>query len=108
MSKKSEIRVEPCPATDALLELIAKNGIPIDDIKGRSIICTASRARYEMCSHWIISVEGSPPRGTIIFDTHRYTPAVAFLVIDSHVKRLTGKSYNIVGKFVTECLSEHE
>lgn len=108
MSTKSEIRVEPCPNTKALQELIAASGIPLNDVKNRSIICTASRARYEKCSHWIISVEGSPPRGTIIFDTARYTPGVAFLVVQNRVKRITGKSYNIVDEFVAEFLSELE
>ncbi|CAB4191154.1 hypothetical protein UFOVP1229_8 [uncultured Caudovirales phage] len=108
MSKKSELRVEPCQNAIAIKGLIAKNGVSFDDIMDRSIICTASRAQYGTCSHWIISVEGSPPRGTIIFDTVRYTPGVAFLVIQDRSKRLTGKSYDIVSAFVAEFLAKHE
>lgn len=104
----SEIRIESGPICQPLQNLIAKSGIPLNDIQGRSIICTAIRAHYGECSHWVISVEGTPPRGTIIFDTNRYTPGTAFLLIQDRSKLLRGKSYEIVERFVDECLAEHE
>jgi hypothetical protein len=108
MSDQIECRIEPGPKCEALQKLIAKSGIPLKDIKDRSIVCTASRAHYGRCSHWIISVEGTPPRGTIIFDTNRYTPGTAFLLIQETSKRLSGKSYEIVSAFVSEFLAADE
>lgn len=108
MSDKIECRIEPGPKCEALQKLIAKSGIPLKDISHRSLICTASRAHYGGCSHWMISVEGTPPRGTFIFDTNRYTPGVAFLLVQDSCKRMTGKSYDVVAAFVAEFLAASE
>lgn len=108
MSNEIEFRIKPGPKCEQIQKIISKSGIPIADIKDRSIVCTASRAHYGRCSHWIISVEGTPPRGTIIFDTNRYTPGTAFLLIQDKCKRLTGKSYEIVCAFVSDFLPSGE
>lgn len=105
---KLECRIEPGPKCEEIQRLIAKTGIPMRDIQGRTIVCTASRAHYGACSHWMISIEGTPPRGTIIFDTNRYTPGVAFLLVQDRVKRLTGKAYDVVENFVAEFLAGAE
>lgn len=109
MKDRIECRIEPGPKCVPLQTLIAdKTCIPISDIEGRSIICTSVRAHYGACSHWIVSVEGTPPRGTIIFDVNRYIPGTAYLIYEDSCKKLTGKSYRIVGEFVDEFLRADE
>jgi hypothetical protein len=108
LTTATRIRIEhDDPRCAPIQALIAKKtGIPAKDIDCRPIICTASIARYGECSHWIISVEGSPPRGTILYDTEGYTPGEAFIVCQTTCKKLTGRSYDIVQRFVEACLAE--
>lgn len=76
------------------------------DIEDRQIIITAIRGDYGKVSHFAISVNGSPPRGTIIVekrhcdDSRKYGFAVAFDECVLKRLRVSSKSRKVVWEFL--------
>jgi len=84
-----------------LYQLIArKTHIPWKDMAERPLIVSNCKAHYGAVSHWFLSVQGTPPRGTIIFGTDRYTPPKCWLLLQQTMKSITGKDYWIVDEFI--------
>ena len=99
----------PSKDCEPLLDLIArKMQISQKDMAGRDVLCTPILSDYGCHSFWTISIEGSPPRGTVIFDCVRYCDPIAFLVYQGEFKGLKGKDYDVVDDFVDQFLKKLE
>jgi len=108
---------DSCEQWCKLMELLLRNvgrmcpNFDMSDVRSRRLICTSSDSKYGHTGHWIISVEGTPPRGTILFDNTRYSVVVspaAVLMCRTATKRLTGKDYKAVEAFARSYLPELE
>lgn len=76
------------------------------DIEDRQIIITAIRGDYGKVSHFAISVNGSPTRGTIIVekgggvDSREFDLAIAIYRDEVKRLRVRGKSRKVVWEFL--------
>lgn len=106
MSTKIEFEIKHCPESESVYKIFNSCGVihAVGDVESRKLICTQSRAAYGECSHWIISVCGYPPRGTIVFDTTRRVEGVAFMIVINKCVLMTQKQYDIVAKFINDML----
>jgi len=97
------------PRLKSLYKLISRRGrIPLSDMIDRPLICCGIPAHYGTVSHWVLSVEGTPPRGTIVFDVNRYSLPQVLLTVQQAVYRIRGRQYETVEAFVDEHLTYFE
>jgi hypothetical protein len=91
-------------AVKALRELIAKMGkYTGTDMANRAIICTPGAGDYGHITSWVITVEGSPPRGTIFISVLDDVLSVIhsiFFVDAGKSRRLGDKQRIVVNRFL--------
>lgn len=88
-------------SVDVVYDLIGSmTKINLADLRSRPLIVAEVRAAYGDVSHWVLSVEGTPPRGTIIFCEERYITPAAWLILQDRIKRITGKKHELLSRFV--------
>src|SRR4051812_48176811 len=80
--------------------------IPLRDLAGREVVCTPCGGNYGCVAYWLLAVNGSPPRGTILFDANGYTPTIAFLIDAERSRRLGAAQARIVEVFVRRFLGK--
>jgi hypothetical protein len=81
------------------------NHIPHKDMVGREVVCTPVAGAYETLAYWVIVVNGSPPRGTIIYEP-RYDEF--FLICDGSLRKLPVRHRAKVCNFVKVYLKDME
>lgn len=71
------------------------------DMEEREVVVTAIRGAYNGVSHFVISVNGSPPRGNILVDANLAIggTAMAFFNV-SEAKKFRGKNYEAICDFL--------
>lgn len=71
------------------------------DMEEREVVVTAIRGSHGSISHFVISVNGSPPRGNILVDANLAIggTAMAFFNV-SEAKKFRGKNYIAICDFL--------
>jgi hypothetical protein len=79
------------------------------DIVSRELICTPCGGNYGSLAAWVVSVNGSPPKGIIFIGQCRYSNADdVFLIYGAKSKRLGFAQANIVRRFEAVHLSKDD
>jgi hypothetical protein len=79
--------------------------IPRHDLEGREIVCTPCGGRYGRVAYWLLTVNGSPPRGAVLYDAGRNATPVAFLIAGCQSRRLGASQARAVERFVATYLA---
>jgi hypothetical protein len=69
------------------------------DLYARPIICTPIGGCYGKISAWVVTVEGTPPRGTLFIGQSRYIPDDVFFIDQDRCRRLGMNDAEIVREF---------
>lgn len=73
---------------------------------GRDLVCTPCGGHYGSVAAWVIAVNGSPPRGMIVYNPHFDIPITAYWVGVEKSRRLGNGQAKVVKKFADEHLGE--
>lgn len=79
---------------DLLADLNLKKGASskaIASFKDRPLVCTPYNGNHGTISGWVICVNGSPPRGTMLIKILSSSQLDAFYIADDKCKNITGK-----------------
>lgn len=76
------------------------------DTRQRELICTPCGGNYGSVAYWVIAVNGSPPRGTILFGSHYDLPPDIFFIDQCRSRRLGQSQCGVVKDFVNCFLRE--
>lgn len=92
---------EAKPLKKAIARVVRLNDY---DIENRNVAITAILGTGSTASHFVISVEGTPPRATVIVDAQfinngEYGTVLAFFSF-SRIRRVRGKIHKIVCDFL--------
>ena len=73
---------------------------------GRDLVCTPCGGNYESVAAWLIAVNGSPPRGMLVYNPHFDIPIQAFFIDVDRSRKLGDAQARIVRRFADEHLAE--
>src|SRR5262245_21326521 len=95
MSKNTYRRVTEKDISAAMAEVAAEDLNDLfeklthcGDTRERELVCTPCGGNYGSVAYWVIAVNGSPPRGTILFGGHFDSPADIFFFDQSRGRHL--------------------
>jgi hypothetical protein len=85
----------------ALYKLLAEaTGWGWHQVRGREVVCTPVGGHYEHVAYWVLALNGSPPRGTILYPARRDIGGPAFLINQQSARRLGEQQQDVVEEFV--------
>lgn len=97
---------EPEAPADALRKLV-DHWVPRQDVMTRELVCTPVRANGGTLSNWVVSVEGSPPRGTLLLPSMAGQSDYYFISFQGDMKKVTSsRQRETVKAFRSRYLSE--
>jgi hypothetical protein len=83
------------------------------DYERRVLVCTPCGGQYERVAFWLVTVNGSPPRGSLVLQAWHSGPAacagpVFFFDAYGRTRRLGSEQERVAHDFAREFLSERE
>jgi len=79
----------------------------VADFKSRPLVCTPYKANHGVVSGWVICVNGSPPKATLLIDQFS-SPLIAFHIADKPKKIRGPKQLETIKEFFTDHLKGKE
>ena len=98
MSVRHKVSLSTGPLAEVARLIARRRGIPAQDIEGREWIVTEERAAYDAPTLRLLSINGSPPRGTIVLSHPDYADRSGWLYAGQRFHTLTARELKIVLK----------
>jgi hypothetical protein len=91
-------------ALEDFYRLLARlSGNPFRELAGRAVVCTPCGGNYGKVAYWLLVVNGSPPRGTVLFEAGTDPWPVAYALAGGS-RKLGAAQARTVSAFVKEFL----
>jgi hypothetical protein len=87
--------------------MVRMSGGTRQDMGNRTIVCTPCGGCYERVLYWLIVANGSPPRGTMLFDTDDGVPRRCTYIDEAgHGRKMGRRQTAIVERFFRRYLAD--
>ena len=95
--------IEPGRCDGPLKVLLSeRTGVSFETLADRPIVCTPIMNEYAIPAYWVLTIKGTPPKGTIIYDTQEFDLAVVYVLWADKSRKLNEREVEIVEQFIND------
>lgn len=95
--------IEPGMGDGPLKVMLSERiGIRFETLADRPVVCTPIMNDCTTPAYWVLTVKGTPPKGTIIYNTQEFDPAVVHVLWEDKARKLNEREVEIVEQFMND------